>query len=260
MPADTTDAPLPATPAAAPDGPPSGSAGARVDDDAPAEDVLDSGPRGRGATERMCVATREVLPVAALIRFVAGPDRHVVPDLKARLPGRGAWVSARRDLVIRAVRKGALRRAFRDRVTVDPDLAEVTERLLERSVLDALAIAHKAGEVVAGTTKVEAAIASGRAIALIHARDAAPDGVRKIAAQAARRPDADDRPRPVFQSLDSAELDLALGRTNVIHAALLPGRAADAVLGRWRLLDTFRTCGPVTTRGDRQTAASSARD
>lgn len=228
---------------------------ARIEDDG-----LDAGPRGAAAErERLCVATRTVRPTSALIRFVAGPDGRVIPDIKRKLPGRGAWVTAARGPVAAAVKQGALRRAFKGKATVDADLAEETERLLARAVTDALAIAHKAGTVVAGYTKVEAALTGGAPIGLIRARDASPDGARKMDAAAGRRPGAEGMRLPVIDSFESVELDLALGRANVIHAALLPGRASEAVLGRWRMLEQFRT-GVPDARGDSQTAAPPARD
>jgi uncharacterized protein len=111
------------------------------------------------ATERLCIATRQVRPVGALIRFVIGPDGAVVPDLKRRLPGRGVWVTARRQAVVEAVRRRLFGRGFKAEVKVSPELPGAVERLLEQSALNALSIAHKAGLVVQGFAKVEAAIA-----------------------------------------------------------------------------------------------------
>jgi predicted RNA-binding protein YlxR (DUF448 family) len=206
---------------------------ARID-----QDILDSGPRRSASRERFCVATRTVRPLSELIRFVAAPDGRVVPDLKRTLPGRGAWVTAKRDVLAQAARRGALQRALGGRATVPADLPAVTERLLEKAVLDALAIAHKAGQVAAGYAKVTDALASGTVVALIHAREAAADGVRKIAAAAQRRAEAASI--ATIKAFASAELDLALARPNVIHAALLSGHASAAVLERWRSLDRFR--------------------
>lgn len=224
------------------------------------ETVLDAGPRGAAVErERLCVATRTVRPASAMIRFVAGPDGRVVPDIKRKLPGRGAWVTAARGPLSTAIKQGAFKRAFKGKATAAPDLADETERLLGRAVIEALAIAHKAGTVVAGYTRVESALSAGTPIGLLRAREAAPDGARKIDAAADRRVGAGDRQLPVICSFDSAELDLALGRANVIHAALLPGRASEAVLGRWRMLEQFRT-GVPDARDDRQVAAEPARD
>ena len=107
---------------------------------------VDGGPR-RIAAERLCVATRTVKPVGDMIRFVVSPDGAVVPDIKARLPGRGVWVTASRAAVAQAVARKAFSRGFKRDVRVQADLVAMTESLLERSVLDALAMAHKAGWV-----------------------------------------------------------------------------------------------------------------
>src|SRR5215475_3735068 len=185
---------------------------------------LDAGPR-RTAPERLCIARRTVRPVSEMIRFVVGPDGTIVPDVKHKLPGRGAWVSANRADLEQAVKRKAFGRTFKREVRLPPDLVEVTERLLERAALDSLAIAHKAGLVVAGFAKVAAALAQKPVVALIHAAGASPEGVRKldgiVQGRFSERP---DRPRTI-DMLTTTQLDLALGRSNVVHAALLAGAA-----------------------------------
>jgi len=199
--------------------------------------VLDRGPRTAERT-RMCAATRVVQPVTALIRFVVGPDAEVVPDIKSKLPGRGIWVTGTRDTLALAIKRKAFVRAFRRDVRLPADLAERTERLLERAVFDALAIAGKAGLVATGFAKVEAALERDEVIALVHASAAAPDGVRKLDAAWRRwRPDA---PPVVIGFLNAAELDLALNRPNVVHAALLAGPVSETFLARCRRLERFR--------------------
>ena len=212
-------------------------------------DPLDAGPRKRAAaTERLCVATRSVKPTTDMIRFVVGPDGRVVADLKHKLPGRGVWVTATRQALAEAIRRKALARAFKREVRVEPDLADRVEALLERSALDALAIARKSGAVAAGFAKVEAALQRESVVALIHAADAGPDGVTKIAAAARRRPEPQAERIPVVALFSSAQLDLALGRSNVIHAALLADRASDSFLARWRSLERFRSGVPEERR------------
>jgi uncharacterized protein len=212
-------------------------------------DPLDAGPRKRAAaTERLCVATRSVKPTADMIRFVVGPDGRVVADLKRKLPGRGVWVTATRQALVEAIRRKAMARAFKREVRVEPDLADRVEALLERSALDALAIARKSGAVAAGFAKVEAALQRESVVALVHAADAGPDGVTKIAAAARRRPGSQAERIPVVERFSSAQLDLALGRSNVIHAALLADRASDSFLARWRSLERFRSGVPEERR------------
>jgi uncharacterized protein len=212
-------------------------------------DPMDAGPRKRtAATERLCVATRRVKPIADMIRFVVGPDGQVVADLKRRLPGRGVWVTATRQALAEAIRRKALARAFKREVWVQPDLADRVEALLERSALDALAIARKSGAVAAGFAKVEAALQRESVVALIHAADAGPDGVTKLAA-ARRRAGLEAERAAVVTLFSSAQLDLALGRANVIHAALLADRASDSFLARCRSLERFRTGVPEHRHG-----------
>jgi predicted RNA-binding protein YlxR (DUF448 family) len=199
---------------------------------------LDTGPHG-GERERLCVATRTVRPVADLIRFVVGPDGEAVPDLKRKLPGRGVWVTATQDALGDAIKRKIFARGFKRDVRLPPDLLGRTEHLLERSVLDALAIAGKAALVAVGFTKVETALADKRVVAVLHAAEAAPDGVRKLDAAVRRREPGG--PMAVSRILTSAQLDLALGRPNVIHAALLAGPSTDTFLARLRRLERFRT-------------------
>ena len=199
--------------------------------------ALDRGPRTAERT-RLCAATRVVQPVSELIRFVVGPDGEVVADIKGKLPGRGIWVTAARGALAAAVKRKAFARGFKRDVRVPPDLVERTERLLERAVFDALAIAGKAGSVATGFAKTEAALEHGDVTALLHASTAASDGIRKLDAAWRRwRPDA---PPVVIGFLNGAQLDLALNRPNVVHAALLAGPVSETFLARCRRLERFR--------------------
>jgi predicted RNA-binding protein YlxR (DUF448 family) len=199
---------------------------------------LDTGPRG-SEPERLCVATRTVRPVADLIRFVVGPDGEAVPDLKRKLPGRGVWVTATQDALGDAIKRKIFARGFKRDVKLPADLVARTEELLLRAVLDALAIVGKASRVVAGFAKVENALAHDDVVVLLHAAEGAPDGVKKLDAALRRR--VQTRPVAISRILTSAQLDLALGRPNVIHAALLAGVSTDTFLARLRRLERFRT-------------------
>jgi hypothetical protein len=224
-----------------------------------ADPELDNGPRtDKSATVRMCAVSRESRPIDGLIRFVVSPQGEVVPDIKRKLPGRGLWVSASRDVVAEAVRRHQFSKGFKRDVRVAATLATDTENLLSQSAVEALAMAAKAGRVVSGFTKVEAALTArqgGTAVAaLIHASDGAADGIRKLDALA--RQNAGNRAEipgfPVIAALTSAELDLALGRSNVVHAALLAGPASRTFLSRsqtlvrYRLADADKTAGTAT--------------
>ncbi|MDT3685039.1 MAG: RNA-binding protein [Pseudorhodoplanes sp.] len=207
------------------------------------ESELDSGPRERG-TERFCVVTRAVKPIDDLIRFVVAPDGSVVPDLKHRLPGRGVWVTATRDALTEAVRKKAFARGFKAEIRTTAELAGFTENLLVKSALDALAMAGKAGCVITGFSKVEAAIADHEIAAVLHGKDASADGIRKIEAALHRHGVENAGEIVVIDEFTTDDLDLALGRSNVVHAALLAGPAGKAFLTRLQRLRRFRAGDP----------------
>jgi uncharacterized protein len=211
---------------------------------------LDRGPHAR-ERERFCVATRTVHPASDLIRFVVGPNGEAVPDIKSKLPGRGVWVTATREALEDAIKRKAFGRGFKRDVRLPADLAARTERLLEQAVIDALAMAHKAGSVAAGFNRAAAALEREDVVGLLHAAEASPEGIRKLDAVVRQRR---SQPLPVIEFLTSAELDLALGRPNVVHAALLAGPASDTLLSRSRRLERFRTGGA----GDRGNQAGKA--
>jgi uncharacterized protein len=217
-----------------------------------ADPDLDNGPRtDRSATMRMCAVTRQVRPIDELIRFVVSPQGQVVPDLKRKLPGRGMWVSASRQTVAEAARRNQFSKGFKRELRASPTLAADTEALLVRSVIEALAMTAKAGQVVSGFSKVEGAIQQRQVQALIHASDGAADGIRKL--DALIRPNAGDRQEspeiPVVTVLTSEQLDLALGRSNVIHAALLAGPASKTFLSRSQILVRYRMADDDKTAG-----------
>jgi len=217
-----------------------------------ADPDLDDGPRtNKSATTRMCAVTREVRPIDELIRFVVSPAGEVIPDLKRKLPGRGLWISASRQAVAEAVRRHQFSRGFKRDVRVAPTLVVDTESLLVRGVIEALAMAAKAGQVVSGFSKVEGALEQGHVEALIHASDGAMDGIRKLDAVARQNTGNNPELRefPVVTALTSEQLDLALGRSNVIHAALLAGPASKTFLSRSHILVRYRMADDDKTAG-----------
>jgi uncharacterized protein len=217
-----------------------------------ADPDLDNGPRtDRSATMRMCAVSREVRPIDELIRFVVSPQGEVMADLKRKLPGRGLWVSASRRAVAEAVRRNHFSRGFRRDVRAALSLPLDTENLLVRSVIEALAVAAKAGQVVSGFGKVEDALGQGQVKVLLHASDGAADGIRKldvITRQRGGNP-GESPDFPILSALSSAELDLALGRSNVIHAALLAGPASKTFLSRSQILVRYRMADDDKTAG-----------
>lgn len=198
-------------------------------------------PKKNEPVERKCAVSGEVKPTSLLIRFVLDPDGNVVADLKRTLPGRGVWLSAETNTVLAAEKasKKVFGRGFKTEAKVEPGLAHRVEKLLERSALQALSFARKAGELVTGFAKVEAALRRDNVIALVHATDASRDGMKKLAAVAAGQYQQTEVMK-IIQLFDSDQLDLALGRSNVIHAALLEGQASENFVAHARQLERFR--------------------
>lgn len=194
----------------------------------------------RREPERTCIVTREVRSPDEMIRFVLGPDRSVVADLKRKLPGRGVWVSATAAMVDEAVRRRLFSRAFKTEARASATLAAEVDAALLADLRGAIALANKAGAITTGFTKVEGAIAKGSVAALVHARDAAPDGRRKLAAALRKRYGVTISAIPIIDVLSGDELDMALGRVHVIHAALLTGAGSEGCLARWRRLRAYR--------------------
>lgn len=173
--------------------------------------------------ERMCIVTREVRDEAALIRFARSPDGEVVPDLQRKLPGRGVWVSLDKAMVAEAIRRGLFARGFAAPSKAEPVLVERIAELLRAQVVSHLSLARKAGEALTGFMKVEEALKRGPVRLLFHASDASEDGVRKLDRYAGPK-------TAICNFLASADLDLAFGRANVVHAAVADGGLADKLV------------------------------
>ena len=182
--------------------------------------------------DRMCILSREVKDEAELIRFVRAPDGEVVPDLARKLPGRGVWVSLNRQTLADVLRKKLFSRGFAAETSVPADLPERVSKQLRQQALSLLSMAKKAGEAVTGFMKVEEMAGRGRAKLLFHATEAQPDGCRKL----------DKYLQPGMEKIvlfHSSELDLAFGRSNVIHAAVTKGGLAEKLLLTIRRIETF---------------------
>lgn len=199
--------------------------------------------RNRTEPERRCIVTGESQPKSGLIRFVVSPDGAVIPDVAGRLPGRGIWVSADREALRTAARKGLFARAARARVDVPDKLDEMVEGLLVRRVIELIALARKAGEAVAGFEKVKDWLATGRVKVLLQATDGSQRGKGKLWTPEGAR---------WFGCLSAAELGLAFGREFVVHGAVGAGGLAPRIvqeatrLAGLRGIDGGRSAGKET--------------
>jgi uncharacterized protein len=202
---------------------------------------LDRGTSVAPDSERTCALTREVKSPADLIRFVVGPSGEAVPDVKRKLPGRGIWITGTRAAIEEAVRRNVFGRGFKRDVRVARDLAAQTEQLMECAALDALAIVGKAGKVITGFSRVETAVGRDDLLALLHAADGAEEGKRKLTDALRRKTAGESSKIAVIDAFSGAQLDLALNRPNVVHAALLAGPGSETFLTRIERLTRFRT-------------------
>jgi uncharacterized protein len=194
--------------------------------------------------ERRCLVTGKVLPEAELIRFAADPDGNVVPDVAASLPGRGMWVRAERCAIATAVSKNLFSKSAKAPVKASTDLPARVETLLITRMLADLGLARRASQLVLGFDNVLRALDEKVPPALlIEASDGATDGRRKLAGSARAR----GLKIETIDSLTAEELSLALGRENVIHAALKPGRLAERLIFDAGRLAGFRPASSAKT-------------
>ena len=173
------------------------------------------------------MSTGEVRPEAEIIRVVVGPDGGVVPDISAKLPGRGAWVGASRDAVLHAVKTKAFARSFKQNVKVGPELADQIEALLKRRALGLISMGMKGGRISLGFDQVRGLSRTQPIAWRVEARDGSPDGrskIRVLSKAVARELDC-GLPK-VCGVWTAEELGQALGRPRVVHVAVPPGKLA----------------------------------
>jgi predicted RNA-binding protein YlxR (DUF448 family) len=165
---------------------------------------------------RRCIVTRERLAKERMIRFVVGPDRAVVPDLGAKLPGRGMWLSARGDVLESARTRGAFARAARAPVNVPQDLADRVRAGITHRIGELLGLARRAGQAVAGHEKAREWLRTGRAALILQASDGSDEERRRFLGGA--------KDIPVLAPLSAAVLGTVFGRDRVVHVAVAPGK------------------------------------
>jgi predicted RNA-binding protein YlxR (DUF448 family) len=193
----------------------------------------------------MCIVTRAEALEDALIRFACAPDGTVVPDLSAKLPGRGVWVTCSRKVLDEAIKRKAFTRGFEQDCTVPEGLADMVSGLLRKQAVNHLSLARKAGDAVQGFTKVDEAMRKGPVRVLLHMAGAGADGVAKL--------DRLKQPATVVtESLLSSEMDLAFGRENVVHAAVAAGGLAERLVVLLQRMQNFEGDGPLGPEGSKE--------
>lgn len=211
----------------------------------PGGDAGEDEPDEAHAPLRRCIVSRTVLPKEQLVRFVVGPEGALAPDLEGRLPGRGLWLQARRDVVETACAQGSFAKAARATVKVPAGLSDRVEALLRRRCLDVIGLARRAGQLAAGFEQVRGWLKEGRVAVLVEAIDGAAGGRAKLAGA--------EPALPLVELFTAVELGAALGRGPAVHVAI--GRGA---LGRRFLAETRRLAGFVSAGGVTLPAADPA--
>jgi predicted RNA-binding protein YlxR (DUF448 family) len=200
----------------------------------------DGGGEAQSGPLRLCALSRLSMPPDELIRFVAAPDGTIIADLARRLPGRGVWVSATREAIAAAVRKEVFARSLKRRVSAGADLPAQVERLLVKRLTEAVSIAKKAGLLVAGFYKVEEQLDRGQVAVLLHAAEAASAGAAALDRKFRALLGGGDPTPLIVCELTGAELSLAMGRPNVVHAAAAEGGASQRLVAQARRLRRYR--------------------
>lgn len=199
-----------------------------------------------GTRDRRCIATGEVLPEARLVRFVVDPEGTLVPDVDGRLPGRGYWISANPDSIQRASARNLFAKAAKRSLNVPDDLAARTEQGIVQRMLAYIGLARRSGGLILGFDQVEKQIRSQEPPSvIIEAREAADDGRRKLQAAAT----AAGYVPFVISAFSNDELSLSLGRENVVHAAVKPGRISERLIFEAARLQGFRRLDPWAWKG-----------
>jgi uncharacterized protein len=202
---------------------------------------------------RRCIASGESSERSRLLRFVLGPGGELVPDVASVLPGRGLWLTPRRDIVERAVAKRLFARAARQSVSIPPGLADRVEALLAQRCCETIGLGRRAGIAVAGFEKVNKAVHAGKAALLLEASDGAERGRNKIRALG--------RGLPIVAVLTGAEMGAVFGRDHVVHVAMGQSRLSTRLMADAAKLAGFRAGAVIEPRREvGSSPADAARD
>lgn len=192
--------------------------------------------------DRSCILTRQPGDRGQLLRFAASHNNELIPDINNKLPGRGCWLTATRQAVISAMKLGSFNKSFKKEMLIDPNLPDLIDALLKKSILGSLALARKSGAIVHGSTKVINHIKTGKVLAVLHNIDAAEDGKRKIEqAIFARQRLYELEKIHIFSLFTNDEVQIVFGRGNITHIAILNDNKTRGLINRINRLHYYRT-------------------
>ena len=206
----------------------------------------DDGEGAETGSGRQCAVTRAILDPEELIRFVLAPDGEIVPDLERRLPGRGVWLTCNREVVEKSIKSKTFSGKLKTSVKVSLELADRIDTLMLRRVSDALALANKAGLAVAGFQQAESALEKDQVRVLLHGSDAAADGCLKLDRKFKAIQRDTGGVAAIVAVLTITEMSLAMGKPNVVHAALISGGLSERFLREAGRLARYRASPAVS--------------
>jgi predicted RNA-binding protein YlxR (DUF448 family) len=199
-------------------------------------------------TERRCILSGDRADPERLIRLAVGPDGDVMPDVRAKAPGRGAWIGVSRAVLEKALGngkfRGAMARSFKTGdLRVPEDLADRIEQALRQDMLSRLGLEGKGSMLLTGSEKIDVACRKGLVKLLLHAADAAADGNRKLdqALRVGQEAEGTDLAGLVLP-VDRDALSMAMGRENVVHIAVTDSRAALRLRAAMGRLESYLGC------------------
>lgn len=188
---------------------------------------------------RKCIVSQDVLEKTEMLRFVVSPDNLITPDVKCNLPGRGAWVTANREMVEQAVDKGLFNKAFKQKVKPMDGMTDVIDNMLKKSVFDGLSICRKSGDLQMGHLKAEESILSGRTRVYVVAKEAGTDTRKKLTAKMRTIVEKKGKKCYIVDHFSTAELVKCLGQEKIIHVAIKTGPLAMSLLDKIEKWDRF---------------------
>lgn len=165
--------------------------------------------------QRFCLVTRERDKPENLIRFVLSPDGYIVPDLTERLPGKGMWLKADKNVLHKAIESRLFSRVMQCQVQIPENLLSMIKDGLRSKIKDTFGFARRAGQITYGFVKVREKISQGVAGLIIQATDGSEDEKKRLLSGV--------KYLPVVAVFTTEELGMIFGREHVVHAAIDKG-------------------------------------
>ena len=167
----------------------------------------------REAATRKCLVTGVTIEKKNLIRFVLSPQNDLVADINQKLPGRGYWVKAERQIVLKAIKKNILIKATKQEVSIEKNVLERIESQLKKKIINQISLCRKAGMAIFGFDKIKVALSKNNIGLLIQAIDGSDKEKKRILNKSI--------PKIINNCFTASDLGKAFSREKVVHCAIL---------------------------------------